>query len=219
MRYLTLKEILELHRRIIEHSGGLTGIRDVGMLETASAQPLMTFCGKELCPTIVDKASALGFSLIKNHPFVDGNKRIGHAAMETFLVLNGHEINAPIDVQEQVVLKVAAGELGRGEEKDDSEEQSRGKGFQQSVFHVCSGRTGTSETLGCSCGESSLNNFGKDFQVLLRGRFRPVLRREAQAILKEVEQKQRADAARAVARAAGSQNVRRDAHLLLADDL
>jgi death-on-curing protein len=89
MHYLTLKEILELHRRIIEQSGGLTGIRDMGMLESASAQPLMTFGGEELYPTSIEKASALGFSLIKNHPFLDGNKRIGHAAMETFLVLNG----------------------------------------------------------------------------------------------------------------------------------
>jgi death-on-curing protein len=115
MRYLTLKEILELHRRILEQSGGLAGIRDMGMLESALAQPLMTFGGEELYPTIVEKASALGFSLIKNHPFIDGNKRIGHAAMETFLVLNGHEVNASVDEQEQVILKVASGGLGRDE--------------------------------------------------------------------------------------------------------
>jgi death-on-curing protein len=113
MRYLTLKEILELHRRIIQQSGGLTGIREVGMLESALAQPQMTFGGEELYPTIVEKASALSFSLIKNHPFLDGNKRIGHAAMETFLVLNGHEVDAPVDEQEQVILKIASGELGR----------------------------------------------------------------------------------------------------------
>jgi death on curing protein len=115
MRYLTLKEILELQRRILEQSGGLAGIRDMGMLESALAQPLMTFGGEELYPTIVEKASALGFSLIKNHPFIDGNKRIGHAAMETLLVLNGHEVNASVDEQEQEILKVASGELGRDE--------------------------------------------------------------------------------------------------------
>ena len=115
MRYLVLKEILELHRRLIEQSGGTTGLRDMGMLESALAQPLMTFDGKELYPTIVEKASALGFSLIKNHPFLDGNKRIGHAAMETFLVLNGYEINAPVDDQEQAILGVASGESGRDE--------------------------------------------------------------------------------------------------------
>jgi death-on-curing protein len=69
MRYLTLKEILELHRRIIGQSGGLTGIREMGMLESALAQPLMTFDGKELYPTMVEKASALGFSLIKKPSF------------------------------------------------------------------------------------------------------------------------------------------------------
>ena len=113
MRYLTLKEILELHRRVINQSGGLSGIRDTGLLESALAQPLMTFGGEELYPTIVEKASALGFSLINNHPFMDGNKRIGHAAMETFLVLNGHEVNAPVDEQERIILGVASGELGR----------------------------------------------------------------------------------------------------------
>ncbi|MDT5120645.1 MAG: death on curing protein [Acidobacteriota bacterium] len=115
MRYLTLKEVLDLHRRVIEQSGGLSGIRDLGMLESALAQPLMTFGGEELYPTIVEKASALGFSLIKNHPFIDGNKRIGHAAMETFLVLNSYEISASVDEQEQVILKVASGESGRDE--------------------------------------------------------------------------------------------------------
>jgi death-on-curing protein len=56
----------------------------------------MTFGGEELYPTIVEKASALGYSIIKNHPFIDGNKRAGHAAMEVFLVLNGFEISASI---------------------------------------------------------------------------------------------------------------------------
>lgn len=83
------------------------------MLESALAQPLMTFGGEDLYLTIVEKASALGFSLINNHPFIDGNKRIGHAAMETFLVLNNHEIDAIVDEQEQIILKVASGELGR----------------------------------------------------------------------------------------------------------
>jgi death-on-curing protein len=56
----------------------------------------------------VEKASALGFALIKNHPFLDGNKRIGHAAMEVFLVLNGFEISAPVEEQEQIILQVAS---------------------------------------------------------------------------------------------------------------
>ncbi|MDZ7959474.1 MAG: type II toxin-antitoxin system death-on-curing family toxin [Aulosira sp. DedQUE10] len=115
MRYLTFKEVLELYNRIIEQSGGSAGIANLGSLESVLAQPTMTFGGEELYPTIVEKASALSFSLIKNHPFIDGNKRIGHAAMEVFLVLNGFEINATVDQQEQVILQVASGELGRDE--------------------------------------------------------------------------------------------------------
>ncbi|MHC5611615.1 MAG: type II toxin-antitoxin system death-on-curing family toxin [Nostoc sp.] len=115
MRYLTLEEVLELYHHIVEQSGGSAGISNMGGLESAIAQPQMTFAGEELYPTIVEKASALGFSLIKNHPFIDGNKRIGHAAMEVFLVLNAFEINAALDEQEQVILQVASGELGRDE--------------------------------------------------------------------------------------------------------
>ena len=66
----------------------------------------------------MDKAAALGFSLIQNHPFVDGNKRIGHAAMETFLVLNGFEINASVDEQEEIIIKVASGNMSRNELAD-----------------------------------------------------------------------------------------------------
>ncbi|MCL1474397.1 type II toxin-antitoxin system death-on-curing family toxin [Argonema antarcticum] len=113
MRYLKLTEVLELYRHIIEQSGGAAGISNLGGLESALAQPRMTFGGVELYSTIVDKASALGFSLIKNHPFIDGNKRIAHAVMEVFLVLNGYEIDARVDEQEQVILQVASGELGR----------------------------------------------------------------------------------------------------------
>lgn len=115
MIYLTLGQVLELHRRLIEQSGGSMGVRDFGALESAIAQPQMTFGGEELYPTLVEKASALGFSLVMNHPFVDGNKRVGHAAMEIFLVLNGYEINASVDEQEKEILQLAAGELKREE--------------------------------------------------------------------------------------------------------
>ena len=113
MRYLTFSEVLELHRRIILQSGGTPGVLNLSALESAVAQPRMTFGGTDLYPTIAEKASALAFSLIQNHPFVDGNKRTGHAAMEVFLVLNGFEIGAPVDEQEQIVLQVASGELDR----------------------------------------------------------------------------------------------------------
>jgi death-on-curing protein len=113
MRYLTLNELLQLHYRLIEQSGGSAGIHSIEALESALAQPRMTFGAKDLYPTIVEKAAALGFSLIRNHPFVDGNKRTGHAAMEIFLLLNGFEIDASVDEQEQMILQLAAGEVER----------------------------------------------------------------------------------------------------------
>src|SRR5438876_1013704 len=91
MRYLTIAEALELHRLVLEQSGGAQGIRDQGALESALAQPAMTLSGGDLYPTLAEKAAALCFSLVMNHPFVDANKRVGHFAMETFLVLNGKE--------------------------------------------------------------------------------------------------------------------------------
>lgn len=115
MRYLTQEEVLELHQAVIQQSGGTSGIRDLGALQSAVAQPRMTFADADLYPTIDEKAAALGFSLIQNHPFVDGNKRVGHAALETFLVLNGHEITAAADDVEQLILGVAAGVISRDE--------------------------------------------------------------------------------------------------------
>jgi len=72
----------------------------------------MTF-GGDLYPAVIEKAAALCFFLIQNHPFVDGNKRVGHAAMETFLILNGYEIEATVDIQEQVILGIASGDASR----------------------------------------------------------------------------------------------------------
>jgi death on curing protein len=113
MRYLTVNEVLEVYNQIMEQSGGESGLRDAGALESAIAQPRMTFGGNELYPTFIEKASALGFSLIQNHPFLDGNKRTGHAAMETFLVLNDHRLNATVEEQVDIILKVASGQMGR----------------------------------------------------------------------------------------------------------
>jgi death-on-curing protein len=91
MRYLTLGEVVALHDAIITRTGGASGLRDFGALDSALAQPKATFGGEDLHSTLEDKAAALGFSLAQNHPFVDGNKRVAHAAMETFLMLNGAE--------------------------------------------------------------------------------------------------------------------------------
>ena len=115
MRYLSLEEIIAVHAKVTAQSGGILGLRDRGALESAVAQPEMTFGGDDLYPTIAERAAALGHSLIQNHPFLDGNKRVGHAAIEVFLVLNGYEISAPVDEQEQVILTVANGRMSRAE--------------------------------------------------------------------------------------------------------
>ena len=113
MRYLSLAEVIELHRRVVDQSGGAPGLRDTGRLESAVAQPRISFGGRDLYPSLIEKAGALCFSLVQNHPFVDGNKRLGHAAMEVFLILNGHEIRAGVDEQETVIIGVASGQVSR----------------------------------------------------------------------------------------------------------
>ena len=89
------------------------GVRDLGALESALAQPRATFDGQDLYPDVIAKAAALCYSLVLNHSFLDGNKRIGHASMETFLLLNGFELTADLLEQEQVMLDLAAGKLSR----------------------------------------------------------------------------------------------------------
>ena len=115
IRSIRLNELLGLHHMMIDAIGGSHGVRDQGAAESALAQPFMTFAGEDLYPTLSDKAAALGFSLISNHPFIDGNKRVGHAAMQSFLRLNRHDLVGEIDEQEKTILAVAAGEMGREE--------------------------------------------------------------------------------------------------------
>ena len=115
MRHLTLAEVLELHRQVIAQTGGLAGLRDLGALESSLAQPRQTFEGRDLHPDLVTKVGALGFSLIANHCFVDGNKQIGHAAMEATLLLNGQEFAATVEEAERIVMGVASGTTTREE--------------------------------------------------------------------------------------------------------
>jgi death on curing protein len=113
MRHLTLGEVVALHRAVLEVSGGASGIRDLGALESALAQPRASFGGADLHASLHAKAAALGFSLALNHPFLDGNKRVAHAAMEAFLMLNGFQILATVDQQERLMLDLAAGLVTR----------------------------------------------------------------------------------------------------------
>ena len=95
------------------------------MLESALGQPRQTFGGEDLYPTIAAKAAALGFSLIMNHPFIDGNKRVGHAAVEAVLMLNGFELLAAVDDAEAEILAVAAGQRNRDQFQQWIEEHLR----------------------------------------------------------------------------------------------
>ena len=113
MRYLSLQEVISLHSLLITQTGGSSGLRDHGALESAVAQPEASFGGEELYPDLASKTAALGHSLIQNHPFVDGNKRVGHAALEVFLLLNGYEIDASVDEQEKIIIDVASGKVSR----------------------------------------------------------------------------------------------------------
>ena len=115
MKYLSVEEVVRLHELIVDASGGSQGVRDLGAIESAVSQPQMGFGGQDLYPSLAEKVAALSFSLINNHPFVDGNKRIGYEAAVVFLEMNGFTVSGDIDEKERVVLAVAAGEMARDE--------------------------------------------------------------------------------------------------------
>lgn len=108
---LTIKQVISLHSSLIEATGGTDGVRDMGLLESALEAPFQTFGGKDLYPTLIQKAARLGHSLISNHPFVDGNKRIGIHTMLVFLAANGVEIECTQKELIDVGLSLADGTM------------------------------------------------------------------------------------------------------------
>ena len=92
MIVMTSNKILQLHKFLMQETGGLDGLRDAALLESAVQSPLATFDGQELYPRIKEKAAKLGYTLVKNHAFIDGNKRIGVYCMLIFLDVNGVEM-------------------------------------------------------------------------------------------------------------------------------
>lgn len=110
-RYLTLPEVMDIHRWSLQAFGGLDGVRDSGLLESALAVPQMTFGGVELHTTLIEKAAALAFSLVMNHAFMDGNKRVGFWAMDTFLRLNGQCVICGAEEGEAMCLSLASGSM------------------------------------------------------------------------------------------------------------
>lgn len=108
---LTIDKVMQLHTRLIQETGGADNVREMGLLESALASPFATFGGEELYPTLADKAARLGFALVSNHPFVDGNKRIGVFAMLIFLQINGACLTACNEDVIRLGLGVASGEM------------------------------------------------------------------------------------------------------------
>jgi death-on-curing protein len=115
VEFLTLDDVLSLHADQIARYGGSPLVRDVGLLESAVATPSATFGGELLHPSLEEQAAAYLFHLLKNHPFVDGNKRTGLVAMLAFLGLNGRQLHAPDDDLTDLVLGVAEGRVTKSE--------------------------------------------------------------------------------------------------------
>jgi death-on-curing protein len=110
VEYLTLEEVYLLHERLIQLTGGSSGLRDPGLLESAVARPQASFDGEDLYPDLWTKAAALMQSLIKNHPFVDGNKRTAVTATAVFLELNHHRLTANNDEVLRFAVQMAGGQ-------------------------------------------------------------------------------------------------------------
>lgn len=110
MKVLSKQQILKLHEMLIAQSGGTPEIRDDGLLDSALNTPFQSFGDTELYPSLLEKAARLGYGLINNHPFVDGNKRIGTHAMLVFLAINNAELSYSDDELIHLILGIAAGE-------------------------------------------------------------------------------------------------------------
>ena len=110
MKIITKSQIVLLHDQIISETGGIQGLRDEGLLESALYAPFQIFDDEELYPTLTEKAARLGYGLLKNHAFFDGNKRIGAHAMLVFLALNEVETEYSQDDLVSIILGVASGQ-------------------------------------------------------------------------------------------------------------
>ncbi len=109
--FIPKEVVFTIHADLLQRYGGEPGLRDVGLLESALAQPKMTFDGKYVHKTLFDKTAAYGFHVCKNHPFVDGNKRVALVLMDIFLQKNGWEIISPEEEVYRMMMSLAAGKL------------------------------------------------------------------------------------------------------------
>lgn len=108
---LSLEKVLLLHEILSEETGGDPGVRDLALLESALESAFQTFGGEDLYPSKEEKGARIGYSLISNHAFVDGNKRIGMYVLLVFLEINGVKLRPAVDDVARVGLAVAAGEM------------------------------------------------------------------------------------------------------------
>ena len=106
---ITLSQVEQIHKILIDQFGGRHGVRDYGTLSSALSRPYSTFDGKELYPAVIQKAAALIESILVNHPFVDGNKRAGYVLMRLLLIEYGFDITATQDEKYQFVIRIASG--------------------------------------------------------------------------------------------------------------
>jgi death-on-curing family protein len=117
MIFFEYEQVVKIHRSLIEKTGGMDGIRDAQLLDSALKTPFQTFGGNNLYPNILDKASQLCYSLIENHPFIDGNKRIGVHLMLLFLKLNNIEVNYSQQELIDFGLDIASGKMSKNDIK------------------------------------------------------------------------------------------------------
>ncbi len=111
--FLTLDDVLEIHRDQLARYGGAAGVRDLGLLQSAVAQPRATFGGQFLHADLFEMAATYLFHLVQNHPFVDGNKRVGAVAALVFLRLNDQDVQATNLELESLVLSIAQGKADK----------------------------------------------------------------------------------------------------------
>lgn len=112
MRTLSKRQVILLHQQLINEIGGSSGLRDEGLLESAIAAPFQSFGGIDVYPSLQQRAARLAYGLVNNHPFVDGNKRIGAHTMLVFLALNGIELSYTQDELVSLFIAVASGDKG-----------------------------------------------------------------------------------------------------------
>lgn len=112
MKILNKRQILMLHQHLVEETGGSPGLRDEGLLDSTLNAPFQVFGDTSAYPSLQQKAARLCYGLVKNHPFIDGNKRIGAHAMLVFLAVNGLELSYTQQELSDIILQVAAGEKG-----------------------------------------------------------------------------------------------------------